>query len=120
MGKPLSTVQVCEHADLSYRQLNYWCASGYFPEQPRTMGSGTRRRFSDHEADVAVVLGALAAHVPISRLAELSGLLHSTPTGSWPQSLIVDRSGAVWHPGPDAPPVGIAVNLRRLLADARS
>ena len=119
MEATFSTVQVCDLADLSYRQVDYWVRSGYFPEQRpgcsgAARGSGTRRRWTEHEVAVARVLGRIAGLIPIGRLADLSGLLHSIPVDAWPERLIVDRDGQAWHPDDDAPEVGIHVAVKRL------
>lgn len=112
----LSTVQACEAADITYRQLDYWTRAGYFPGQKAAPGSGSRRRWNAHEVAIATVLGRLAPFIPINRLAALAGLLHAQPVDAWPDVLVIDQDGQPWHPGDDAPPVGIHVDLRRLVA----
>lgn len=39
----LSSREVCQLLDVTYRQLDYWCRSGWIPGQEVNVGSGFRR-----------------------------------------------------------------------------
>lgn len=39
----LSSMQVCKEVGITYRQLVWWCISGWVPGQVKNPGSGTRR-----------------------------------------------------------------------------
>jgi DNA-binding transcriptional MerR regulator len=55
----LTAHQLAERVRVTYRQLDHWLAHGYLPAQDSTPGTGTRRRFTPDEVDLARVLAAL-------------------------------------------------------------
>lgn len=52
----MNASDLCDYADITYRQLDHWCRQGYIKaqgENGNTPGSGIHREFSDDEADKA-------------------------------------------------------------------
>lgn len=57
-----STFRVARILDVSYRQLDYWCRTGFFVPQVEAAGSGSRRRYSDRDLlDGAIIVALLDA-----------------------------------------------------------
>lgn len=52
-----STRRACELADVTYRQIDYWCRCHYIGIENEAEGSGSRRRFCDRDVFHAAVLG---------------------------------------------------------------
>ena len=59
MTSPLSTVQVCERAGVTFRQLDYWHRAGLFPDVPTGSGSGSCRLWAPRHVAVAALWRAL-------------------------------------------------------------
>lgn len=111
-----STREVADAADVSYRQLDYWCRLGLIsPEFADARGSGSRRRFSLHDMAIVRVLGVVTATAqpcPLNRLDQLVGFLTDLPLQQWAATtVVIDKRGDVWRLGPDAPKVGTLVDL---------
>lgn len=45
---------------LTYRKLDYWCKGGCFGPEHALTGTGTRRRFSEHDLYVAQVINRVS------------------------------------------------------------
>lgn len=61
MGITYSSSEVCEASGASYRQLDHWVRTGLFGERPVwQQGSGSSRRFSERERDIARALKMLS------------------------------------------------------------
>lgn len=108
-----STREVCDAAGVSYRQLDYWCRLGLVrPSLADATGSGSRRRWSTHDAAIVRVLGRVAGPVPVNRLGELVGFLDDLPLQQWAATqIVIDQDGGVWRPGVDVPKVAVYVDL---------
>jgi MerR-like DNA binding protein len=59
----LGSAEVCRHAGITYRRLDYWCTHGLLEHVPRGpgAGSGHDRQFTREQADRAVTMGRLVA-----------------------------------------------------------
>lgn len=115
MERHFSSVEVCAAADISYRQLDYWCRLGVITPDRDCFGSGTRRRFSLQNIAVIRVLAALRPYVKdLTALQEVAGLLDEWPFAEWGSGLVIDDRGHAWLPGEQgAPALGIHVDLTR-------
>lgn len=58
-GSWVSATEVQARANISYRQLDYWCSTGYLVPDRSNPGSGRGRSFSADEAEVACLMGDL-------------------------------------------------------------
>lgn len=58
-GDNLNSVQLCEHAGITYRQSDYWTRAGYLSTLTPPRGSGSSNRYSPTEAEVARVVKVL-------------------------------------------------------------
>lgn len=58
-GAGLNSVQLCEHAGITYRQSDYWTRAGYLSTLIPPRGSGSSNRYSHTEAEVARVVKVL-------------------------------------------------------------
>jgi hypothetical protein len=56
----LSSYETAALADISYRQLDYWCRCGVIVPVQDARGSGTRRRFTPSQVRALSVCGRLA------------------------------------------------------------
>ena len=59
----IGSVELCQLTGASYRQIDYWCRSGYIDCEPGR-GSGTQRSFRPAEVVQALVLSRVANLVP--------------------------------------------------------
>lgn len=93
-----SSTEACRLADISYRQLDYWCRIGTVtPAGPARPGSGARRRWTTQQVHVLAVLAAVGGHVPISALDELGAMLLDWDAATWDDTLLfVSRRGGVY------------------------
>ena len=92
----LTSRQVCDHAGVTYRQLDYWSRSGYLGDEGEgRRGSGIPRRWTPRQAAVVAVLADLVnAGAPIGRLADLARDLEALPHEQWRGELWLDpRTG---------------------------
>lgn len=55
----MRTLEVCEKADISYRQLDYWVRKGLVSLRSPGSGTGTSRDFTHKEAAIVIRAGAL-------------------------------------------------------------
>ena len=58
----LSAPEVCAHAGITYRQMDYWLRNGYIVrdrDEPAQPGSGMPRHFSQGEAEQFVIIAKL-------------------------------------------------------------
>lgn len=108
-----STREVCDIAGITYRQLDYWARMGLVvPSIDAARGSGSRRRFSNHDVAVVRVVAAVAGWVPLNRLGELVGFLTDLPLTEWPSTrFVLAMDGGVWLADDGAPKVGVHVDL---------
>jgi DNA-binding transcriptional MerR regulator len=60
MTETISSMDACEQAGITYRQLDYWCRTGYLGPEQKRWGSGNPRSFTIR--DVALVATAAALH----------------------------------------------------------
>lgn len=117
-----SSAEVCTLAEVSYRQLDYWCRLGVTkPSAADAHGSGSRRAFTRQDVLVVAVLALCGAYVRVSLLDELAALLHDWDEGEWDSTTLLVGPGGVWLADEDgAPPVATAVNLgaiKRLVSE---
>jgi hypothetical protein len=62
MNDTLTSTEVCRVAGITYRQLDAWTRAGILTSSVQSAeGSGSRRRFSRHDALVATAIGLLVA-----------------------------------------------------------
>lgn len=62
MKANFTSMEVCQSADITYRQLDFWCRSGVFGIRHRqSLGSGSRRTFTADEVRLARYCGAMSA-----------------------------------------------------------
>lgn len=121
----IDALEVCRLADVSYRQLDYWCRCGYLvplPASTSSRGSGHPRRWTGQETAVVAVLAAVSGAVRIGKLGTLCALLAEWPTRAWGNTvLVVDRDGEVWTTDDEGiPPVAVSVNLAGILDGLRA
>lgn len=116
-----SSAEACNLADISYRQLDYWCRIGTVQSATPAKGSGTRRRWTRQQVLVLAVLGLVGGHVRVSLLDELAALLYDWDASTWDATTLLVGPGGVWLADEDgAPPVATAINLgaiRRMVAE---
>lgn len=116
-ARPLTSLQVCDTAGISYRVLDYWCRLRVLiPAYAAAHGSGTRRLFSARDAAVAQVLGCLTQlGADTNVLREVASFLSDWPDEHWTGHLLIDSAGQVWRPGDVTPrDAGWFVDLSRL------
>lgn len=56
--------EVARRAGVTYRQLDYWCSSDLFGDDKVGRGSGTRRRFTKVDVELATLLGEVSRSFP--------------------------------------------------------
>lgn len=54
-----SSVEACDLADVTYRQLDYWARTGLVVPTVRARGSGTRRRYTLEEVQILSLVGKM-------------------------------------------------------------
>lgn len=114
-----SSAEVCALADISYRQLDYWCRIGATKASATAArGSGSRRRFTRQDVLVIAVVAQLGAHsVRVGQADELARLLHDWPEDQWTDTTLLVGPGGVWLAGQaGAPAVATAINLGAIRA----
>lgn len=100
----MTTTEVARAAGVSYRQLDYWARTGALvPALVVASGSGSHRRYSTAQANVAAVLGRLSRlGATTSVMAEVAAqLLERT---ALPTLVAVEPDGTCHHD--DLPPAG--------------
>lgn len=88
-ARTYSSTQVMRMVGITYRQLDYWCRSGFIPGMAREIGSGCQREFSDEQVEaVRRVKGIM------DEIAMLKGELDSmrVPQEARPQPLPVPHA----------------------------
>ena len=116
-----SSAEACELADISYRQLDYWCRVGTVRSAIEARGSGTRRRWTWQQVMVLAVLARVGGHARISQLDELAAVLGDWSADEWDTTTLLVGEGGIWTPDDcDAPPVAIAVNLGAIAREVES
>lgn len=108
-----SSAEVCALADITYRQLDYWCRIGAIVPSAHTgTGSGNRRRFTAQDVLVLAVLALVGAHLRISMLDDLGAVLRGWDAATWDDTTLLVAPSGVWLADQDgAPPVATAINL---------
>lgn len=108
-----SSSEACALADITYRQLDYWCRIGALvPSAAAAKGSGSRRRFTRQDVLVLAVLALVGAHLRISMLDEVGAVLRGWDASTWDDTTLLVGPGGVFLAGQDgAPPVATAINL---------
>lgn len=69
-----SSMQVCEMARITYRQLNYWTNHGYIKPEYESRGSGDWRYFTEDEAGAVVEVAKLVRQIENLRSLLISGV----------------------------------------------
>lgn len=117
-----SSAEACALADITYRQLDYWCRIGVTSAHVVAKGSGSRRRFTARQVYVLAVLGQVGGFVPISQLDELAALLLDWEPDRWEARLLVGKGGVWLTDEAGAPPVCTSIDLAAIRAevDARA
>jgi len=59
MSETSTSIEVAARLRISYRQLDHWIERGYLPIADDHPGQGSRRRFTEAEAERASILAAL-------------------------------------------------------------
>lgn len=54
-----STQQVLEQCGITYRKLDIWTSNKYLGDDPKHVGNGVRRRYTEHEVKVLKRIVAL-------------------------------------------------------------
>ena len=81
-------------AGISYRQLDYWTRAGAVAAEVHAAGSGSRRRFSEHQVCILRALGDLAAlRADTALLRGVSRSLSACPLSEWDGMAYVDSDG---------------------------
>lgn len=112
-----SSREACELADITYRQLDYWCRIGTMTPAVPAQGSGTLRRFTHQQVLVVTVLSLAGGSVRVSQLTELVALLLDWDPATWDTTTLLVGAGGVWLAGePGAPAVATAVRLDAIRA----
>jgi DNA-binding transcriptional MerR regulator len=60
-GELLSTYEVVEGTDVTFRMLDYWIRNGVIVPDVEASGSGSRRRFTAEQAQMVWTLGRVQA-----------------------------------------------------------
>ena len=83
-------------AGITYRQLDYWCRTGYLRPDVASPGTGVRRRFPSEEFEIArlmVLLTAVGVEPSAAARAAREGIESGQPYG-----LLSDRVAVIWRP----------------------
>ena len=87
-------------AGITYRQLDYWCKTGYLRPDSASPGSGYRRRFAPEERDVARLM-LLLIEVGVEPAGAAKAAREGIDNGS-SYGLLSDRVAVIWRPEGDA------------------
>lgn len=92
-----SSDALCDAAEITYRQLDYWVRLGLIePIGPRCPGSGAQRRFTSREVRVCCAIARLRdLNCPEPALRHVAPFLRAMAVEEWHGELLVSRTGAV-------------------------
>lgn len=91
---------VCDLAEISYRQLDYWCRNGVFRPHRVNLGQGRRRVFDLDDARVAIACRKIAdtmGHSSTELFARVDEILRDNDEAAW---LLIKGRNVYWS-GPD-------------------
>lgn len=81
---------------ISYRQLDYWTRQGVLIPAQDANGSGTQRLWSEDEARIARMLGALRQlGARLRVLARVADVMRAWPENDWHGVVYIDATGHV-------------------------
>ncbi len=83
-------------AGITYRQLDYWCKTGYLRPDSASPGSGYRRRFTPDEREVARLM-LLLIDVGVEPAGAAKAARESVDCGL-SYGLLSDRVAVIWRP----------------------
>lgn len=119
----LSSREVAELADITYRQLDYWTRTGIIePDVALGHGSGSRRRWSPEAVAAIAVLARLRSlGVDLAEARQVLPVLATEQDGGFgPATLLFISDGQVWTTLPPSE-AGVFVDVaavRRRIAEA--
>lgn len=112
-----SSAEACMLADITYRQLDYWCRIGTMTPAVPAKGSGSLRWFTHQQVLVLTVLSLAGGSVRVSQLTELVALLLDWDPDTWDSTTLLVGAGGVWLANErGAPAVATAVRLDAIRA----